>query len=164
MELEAAIFVYFSAEKSGALLKFIFASAALLVSLYFFKTHEHAKGFTYVAAFIFLTQLVVGGTIFFRTDNQVVSLFAGLDTNSASTLSSEIKRMTQVSADFATYRAMQIFFIGLGAALFWLGRVRQRPQIFGAGIGFASLGGMLFFMDLIASKRADTYLEFIKNL
>lgn len=159
MELQTALFVYFSAEKIGAVIKFTLATAALLGSLYVYKQRDEAKGFAYVAGFIFLSQVIVGGTIFFRTDHQVAGLIAAMNTDLSAMLAAETARMRVVVASFATYRALQLFFVALGIALLLLGRAKTLPKTKGAGLGFAGLGAMLFCMDLLAAQRANVYLE-----
>ena len=159
MEWVTAIFVYFSAEKTGALIKFFFASAALIGALYFYRRHEIAKGFCYVAIFVFISQVIVGGTIYFRTDAQVAALQGLIASDSAAFLAQEKLRMAEVVADFSTYRALQISIVLLGAVLVAISRRRHMPRIQGAGAAFMLLGAMLFLMDLLAAQRAAIYLN-----
>jgi hypothetical protein len=163
MTLETAIFVYFSAEKTAALIKFSLALAAFLGAMYFYRRQDAARGFFYVASFILLSQILVGGTIFFRTDAQVAQLLLNMQSDLPAMVSREIARMTRVVMSFSTYRTMQLIFILIGLVMVAMGQRLQWRRSWGAGLGFMSLGAMLFGMDLLAAHRAAVYLQALSD-
>ncbi|MEK7671640.1 MAG: hypothetical protein AAB344_05400, partial [Bacteroidota bacterium] len=62
---------YFTAEKNESLLFMLLGVAAIAISIYFWMSGNPYKGMMYPLVAIALIQIVVGGTVYFRTDDQV---------------------------------------------------------------------------------------------
>jgi hypothetical protein len=151
---------YFAAEKAESVLFIAAGAAALLAGLAFwFRGAPVLKGAAIPLIAIALIHLVVGVTVFARTDEQVRSLVAQLEQQPAAFKAEESKRMAQVNDNFDLYQQ-----IGTALALAGLGMVawglqRARPILAGAGCGLAFQALFTLVLDYFAQTRADVYTQ-----
>ncbi len=161
VEMQDAMARYFAAEKSESA---FFIAAGLLAfgasALYFWHDTVY-RGIVFPLVGVGLIQLVVGGTVFFRTDSQVKSLSARLETAPAEFRNEELARMETVNQNFRIYKIIEIALLAAGIALaLW----KRNDLLYSAGIGLILQAGLMLVFDLFAERRAEIYVQAIERL
>lgn len=148
---------YFAAEKSESLLFLILGIAAIAFSLYGWAKWNEAyyKGIAIPLIFIGVIQLVVGSTVYFRTDRQVETLIQTYQTNPEEFRNGEIPRMRVVMKNFTIYKKIEIAFVLMGVCLIVF--TRQRPFWLGIGVGMLLQGAVMLALDIFAEQRGEKY-------
>ena len=95
-EMHAAVITYFAAEKRESLLFMALGFAAIAVSVALWRIGSPYRGMGFPLAAIALIQIVVGGTVYFRTDAQVLGLHKQLAGDPAAFVAAELPRMETV--------------------------------------------------------------------
>jgi hypothetical protein len=103
-----------------------------------------------------LIQLVVGTTVYLRSDAQIAQLRQQAQEMPAQFRHDETVRMKAVIANFEVYRNIGIGLLALGMALVVLGRNREFVLAFGLGLALQS--GLMLALDQAAEARAQDYL------
>ncbi len=150
---------YFSAEKSEAGLFMAVGVAALVASAYLLHGAGRYKAMAYPLIAIAAIQLVVGGTVFFRTDRQVASLQAQHAADRAAFVAAETSRMQTVIANFKLYKGIEIALLAVGILLTLV--LRRSDLWYAVGIGLVIQSSLMLVLDLFAERRADEYLRFV---
>ena len=151
------IAAYFSAEKQEALLFIAVGIAACLASFWLWRTHSRLRGMAGPLLAIAAIQIVVGATVYFRTDAQVAAIHAQRQTAPAAFKAEETKRMALVMRNFELYKRIEIALLALGAASAVALR-RRHPYWFAFGLGLALQAAFMLVLDLFAQSRAHDYL------
>jgi len=151
---------YFIAEKSESLIFLIVGIAAILVSIWFFgflKTNFY-KGAAIPLFVIGLIQLVVGYTVYARSDEQRISNVYAYSMDPDKLKNEELPRMKTVNKNFAIYRWAEIILLAVGLVLFFIFRSNpDKTFLFGMSITLALQAGLMLTADQIAEKRALLY-------
>lgn len=160
---------YFIAEKQAGLLFLIVGSVALLLSVLFFffiKTNpSFYKGMAVPLVAIGLLQLVVGITIFNRSDKQRMDVAYKIGMDPGFVKNTEQPRMEKVQASFALYKYAEIALLIAGMVLIVLFRTNTDKQFwYGLGIALAIQAAVSLWADVEAAKRGNVYLEELKRL
>jgi hypothetical protein len=150
---------YFAAEKSEALLFMAVGVAAVAVSAWLLAGRNAYRGMAYPLLVIAAIQLVVGATVYFRTDRQVATLQAQLQQVPAAFRVEETARMTKVMANFRVYKWIEIALLATGLALAFARR--RQPLWHAVGLGLLLQSALMLVADLIAEARAVEYLKFL---
>lgn len=153
---------YFQAEKKGGLLIAAWGLIALFSGIYLFKNigGPLGNGAAYPVGAIALAHLIIGGTVYFRTDKQLAALMEGLKMFPKEMLVAEQQRMGQVMANFEKYKnvEMLLFFLGLafvmGGAFLGAGKF-----MLGTGTGLSLQAALTLVFDLFAAYRAGFYVH-----
>jgi hypothetical protein len=160
------LLTYFAGEKLSAAVFMLIGAAALGFSSFLWKANSPYKAMIIPLVAIGLIQLVVGGTVFFRTDSQVAALLEQLNTHPMDFRAEEMARMKKVLDSFALYKAVEILL--LSAGIFMTFSFRQNLTLYAVAIGLIAQASILLVADLIAEYRADMYfnrlLEFVPEL
>lgn len=161
-EMHAAVISYFSGEKRESLLFLIAGGAAIAVSVWFWMARSPQRAMGWPLAAVALIQLVVGWTVYSRTDRQARDLHTLLAKDPPAFAGAEIPRMEAVRKSFRIYKAIEIALLvaGLAGMLF----LRARPGFYWASLGLALQAALMLVFDLIAERRADVYVEQIRRL
>jgi 3-dehydroquinate synthetase len=109
-----------------------------------------------------LIQLVVGGTVAFRTDAQVATLVQQLSTAPAAFQTAEVPRMEAVMRNFELYKAIELVLLLAGVALTYA--FRRKELVYGIGVGLVVQASLMLVLDLFAEKRGDEYLAALREL
>lgn len=155
MTLDAFIADYFQAEKSEALLFMLVGVAAIALSVLLWKRRSTLRGMGAPLVAIALIQLVVGATVYFRSDEQIRTLLQQQRTQPESFKAAETQRMKVVIANFELYRQLEMALLALGMAIVVL--LRRREFWFAFGLGLALQSGLMLALDAFAERRAHAY-------
>jgi len=157
--MEDHLMTYFMAEKQEALLFMALGAAALVVSFYLFKAESVYKGMIYPLIIVAAIQLVVGSTVYFRTDGQVEELAALLKDDPEKYKVEESQRMERVIKSFRVYKGTEIILLAIGIALTIA--FREYNPWYSLGIGLIIESSLMLVLDLFAEKRAHEYMQFV---
>ncbi|MBF2754487.1 MAG: hypothetical protein ISN29_04425 [Gammaproteobacteria bacterium AqS3] len=164
MIMQSAINTYFDNEKTVGMSKLILALLCLLGALIFYRRGPFGRGLSYPLVAIGVIEFIVGGTIYFRTDDQVSSLLAQLQTDQAAFFAEETERMALVVANFPAYKIGQLVMVALGAIAGLYAYWRLNMTLLGTGAGLSAAGFALWVTDASAVTEASTYYETIQQL
>jgi hypothetical protein len=153
---------YFAAEKQEVLLFMLVGVAAVAVSIALLATGNRCKGMAYPLIAVAAMQLVVGATVYFRTDGQVAALQAQFQQAPAAFKAAETQRMDVVMKNFRVYKWIEIALLATGIALAFAPRGNALWSA--VGIGLAIQSALMLLLDLFAEKRADEYLRFVAGV
>lgn len=160
MLTKADIEKYFIAEKQVGLVFFIIGIIAVGLALVFFlvfRTNFY-KGAAFPLLLVGLIELIVGFTIFKRSDVDRVRNVYAYDMNPQELKEKELPRMQKVSQNFTKYKLAEIIFVIAGIVLIVM--YRSRPDKifwFGLGITLTMQALLMLGADYFAEKRAKTY-------
>lgn len=153
---------YFSAEKSESLLFLLAGVGALVASTLLVRSGSPYRGMAIPLGAIGLIQVVVGASVYLRTDGQVAALTGLLEGTPAEFQRAELVRMTAVMRSFQIYKAIEIVILIGGIALALL--YPRRERLYAAGIGCILQGSLMLMLDLFAEKRGQIYIDAIRRL
>ena len=157
--MEDHLMTYFMAEKQEALLFMVLGAAALIVSFYLFKAESAYKGMIYPLIIIAAIQLVVGSTVYFRTDGHVAELTTLLKDDPEKYKVEESQRMERVIKSFRVYKGTEIILLAIGIAQTIA--FREHNMWYSIGIGLIIESSLMLVLDLFAEKRAHEYIQFV---
>lgn len=160
--MPANVLEYFTAEKQEALLFMVVGAAAILFSAWLLKSGHRLRAAAIPLVAIAAIQLTVGGTVYFRTDQQVANLGQQYEQDVQAYQAAESVRMQIVIDNFVIYRYLEIAFLIAGILMITL--LRQRQHWHAAGIGLAVQAGIMLALDYFAEARAAEYMSFIQSL
>lgn len=151
---------YFMAEKQVGLIFFIIGIIAVVLAIVFFlvfRTNFY-KGAAIPLLLVGLIELIVGFTIFRRSDGDRVRNVYAYDMNPQELKEKELPRMHKVTGSFAIYKWAEIAFIITGIALIIIYRTRP-DKVFWFGLGIALVIQSLLMLgaDYFAERRAKEY-------
>ena len=160
--MPASAIDYFAAEKNEAALFMLIGVAAIALSIYLCISGNAYRTIAFPLVAIALIQLVVGGSVFFRTDGQVDALTQEYEASVAAYTEAEIERMEPVMNNFQIYKSIEIVLLLSGIILSFL--FRQNMTWYAIAIGLIAQSAIMLILDLFAEKRGDMYLEFLRQL
>lgn len=161
-EMHAAIITYFTAEKRESLLFLMAGAAAIAASVYLWATASPHRAMAWPLSAIALIQIVVGWTVWSRTDGQMKDLHTLLNQDKAAYAAAEVPRMETVRKSFRVYKAIEIALLVAGLAGAFL--FRDRVAWHAVSVGLALQAGLMLVFDLYAEGRAEVYVEQIRRL
>ena len=150
---------YFQAEKQESAVFVVMGLVAIGVAIAVWRRRPRHRAIAYPLVAIALIQLLVGGTVWSRTDGQVTALVEQRRLDPAGFRAAEVARMTQVMANFQIYKTIEIAMIVAGAVLVFF--VRKRPAWMAIGLGCLLQGSAMLLFDLFAEARGRAYMEAI---
>lgn len=159
-----SIITYFKAEKGESLLFMLIGLIALGLAIWFYFKNDDSfyRGLAMPLAAIALIQLVVGSTVYFKSDKQIADNTALYQNDTSQLKQAEIPRMELVMKNFKAYKILETAFVLVGIALLLL--MKEKPFWLGLGVGLFVQGGLMLVLDIFAEKRGLTYLEWLQNL
>ncbi len=161
-EAHAAIITYFKAEKRESLLFMAVGFAAIAASVFLWRTGSPWRGMAWPLVAIALIQIVVGSTVYFRTDVQALGLHRQLAADPAAYRVAELPRMEAVRRSFNLYKGIEITLLVLGVAGYFC--FREKQMLFAVSHGLMLQSALMLAFDLIAESRTDVYLDHIRRL
>jgi hypothetical protein len=157
---------YFKAEKAESLLFIGVGIVAIIVALYFLFSIKQSA---YTGAAISLTliafiQLIVGTTVYFRSDKDIARVETMLKQNPQQLKTEEQPRMAVVMKNFIVYRYVEMALMLIGLALIIFFRASS-PASFWYGLGWGLLiqSGFMLLLDFFAERRGHTYLNWVQE-
>lgn len=163
--MKETIYTYFLAEKLEAFWIFVVGVIMFAISIYLF--FQSSPNFKFMAIPIFLLsliELVVGGTVYFRTEKQISSLVSTYETSKKDFIEVETKRMNLVMKSFNTYKIIEISFIlsSFFALIYSIPKQIEWLNGFAVGLGIQSV--FFLIIDFFAEPRGAFYLDAIQIL
>ena len=160
---------YFIAEKQAGLLFLIVGSVAVILAIVFFffikANPSFYKGMAVPLVAIGLLQLVVGITIFNRSDKQRMDVAYKIGMDPGFVKNTEQPRMEKVQQNFSIYKYAELALLIAGIVLIVLFRTNTDKQFwYGLGIALAIQAAACLWADVVAAKRGNVYLEELKRL
>lgn len=151
---------YFLAEKNESMLFMAIGILAIVLAVLgwlYFKT-AFWKGASIPFLAIALIQLVVGYTVYARSDEQRIEMVYNLDMNPDQISKVELPRMEIVNKNFVIYRWIEIVLALAGMGLYVYFR-ENAEQEFWKGLGFALFIQAILMLgaDYFAEQRAHGY-------
>jgi hypothetical protein len=155
---------YFTAEKQESLLFILVGAIAILaaVAFYFVIRSAFFKGAAIPLLLIGLMQLVVGVTVYKRSDDDRIRNVYAYDMNPGELKEKELPRMAKVNRNFVIYRWVELALLVTGVVLSMMyGTNPGRSFLYGFGIALALQAGITLAADYFAEKRG---LEYFRGL
>jgi hypothetical protein len=104
-----------------------------------------------------LIQLVVGGTVWWRTEEQKAQLRSLILSEPGRYVSEESERMRQVNSNFVIYRWTELSLLGAGVAAAGTGAALDKDFVTGLGVGLAFQSAVMLTLDYFAEERGHEY-------
>lgn len=161
-EMHVAIINYFKAEKRESLLFMAVGFVAITASVFLWRTGSPWRGMAFPLIAIALIQIVVGSTVYFRTDAQVLGLHTQLAAAPAAYRAVELPRMETVRRSFNLYKGIEITLLVLGIVGYFY--FRERQTLFAASNGLMLQSALMLALDMVSERRADIYMDHIRRL
>jgi Mg2+/citrate symporter len=136
----------------------------LAITFYFFLKNNFYKGAAVPLLVIGLIQIIVGYTVYARSDKQRIDNVYAYDMNPGKLKNEELPRMQTVNKNFIIYRWIEIVFVvtGISLTIYFKGN-QEKLFWFGLGITLAIQAALMFGADFFAEKRAKIYTEQLES-
>jgi hypothetical protein len=161
-EILARIAAYFTAEKRESALFIVAGITALVVSVALFRNGGAYRGMIIPLALVGVIQLVVGTTVYMRTDAQLAAVQARVRETPAAARLDETARMEKVMAAFRLYKVIEILVLAGGILLTFA--FPAGSAWYAAGIGCIIQGSLMLVLDLFAEARGLAYLATLASI
>ena len=170
------IYKYFTGEKQESLLFLIIGIVAILLALVFWFLIKSNPSFFKGAAIpilaIGLIQMVIGYSVYFRTDKQKADIAYNIGMEPVSFVKhTELPRMKTVMKNFVIYRWVEIALalIGIGLFVFFFNTGAcfagsQTSFWKGFGLALAIQAVIMLGSDYFAEKSGKVYTEELKKI
>lgn len=151
---------YFLAEKQLGLFFIVIGSIAIALAImfFFFIKDGFYRGAALALLVIALVQLLVGTTVYNRSDKDRARNVYAYDTNPAQLKNTELPRMKNVLQKFAIFKWIEMVLVATGLLLIFY--YRNNPAMafwYGLGLALTLQVLILFIADAAAEKRAKLY-------
>jgi uncharacterized membrane protein len=164
------IYKYFIAEKQESLLFLIVGIVAVLLAVvfcFFIKSNpSFFKGAAIPLLAIGLIQMVVGYSVYSRTDKQKANIAYNIGMEPVAYVKqTEQPRMKTVMRNFIIYRWVEIAFIIAGLVLIFLFRSNPDKSFwYGFGVALAIQATIMLGADYFAEKRGKVYTDELQKV
>lgn len=164
------IYKYFVAEKQESLLFLIIGIVAVVLAIVFWffirSNPSFFKGLAIPLLAIGLIQMIVGYTVYARTDKQKAGIAYNIGMEPVSFVKhTELPRMKTVMKNFVIYRWVEITFIITGLVLIFLFRTDPAKTFwYGLGIALALQAVIMLTADYFAEKRGKVYMAELQKM
>ena len=150
------LLVYFVGEKQESVLFLAVGVLAIGVAAWLWTTDHRFRLMAVPLVVVALMQIVVGFTIYARTDAQVQSLSVLQKNEPAQFQLEEIDRMQTVMTNFKIYKTIEIVLLVFALAL--IAFVSKSDAAVGIGLGLLVQAAFTRALDLFAEARGEAYL------
>lgn len=153
---------YFVAEKQESVIFVVVGLLAIGFSLWLWMNGHRLKSMAYPLVVIALMQIVVGGTVYLRTDSQVSTLTAQLQVNPAALKAEETTRMETVMKNFSVYKSIEMLLLIIGVAM--IAFFQRHDVAAGIGVGLVLQAAFTLTLDIFAESRGADYLSAVQRI
>jgi hypothetical protein len=153
---------YFVAEKQESLIFIAVGLLAIGLGLWLWMNGHRLKSMAYPLVVIAVMQIVVGGTVYLRTDQQLSTLSAQLQVDPQALKVEETARMQTVMKNFSTYKAIEMLLLMVGVAMIAL--LQRNDVAAGIGVGLVLQAAFTLTLDLFAEARGADYLSAVQGI
>jgi small-conductance mechanosensitive channel len=147
---------YFTAEKQESLLFIAVGLIAVAVGLWLWMNGHRLRSMAFPLIAVAAIQIVVGSSVYLRTDAQVATLSAQLETAADAARAAEDVRMAKVMKNFGLYKIIEIALLTIGVLLVLF--LRQSDLAVGIGAGLILQSSFMLALDMFAELRAEEYI------
>ena len=160
---------YFMAEKQAGLLFLIIGGVAVLLAvvfLFFIKTNpSFYKGMAVPLILIGLLQLIIGYTVFSRSDKQRMDVSYKIGMDPGFVKNTEQPRMEKVQKNFTIYKYAEIALLITGIVLIVMYMANADKSFwYGLGIALVVQSIICLSADVVAAKRGGAYLNELNKM
>ena len=151
---------YFVAEKLESLVFIFIGVAAIIIALVglLIRKTQYWKGAAIPLIAIALIQVVVGYTVYARSDRQRTDIVYAFDMNPDKLENEELPRMHAVNRNFVIYRWVEILLFVAGLVLVFTCKNDAGKQFWlGLGLALALQAAVMLIADFFAEQRALNY-------
>jgi hypothetical protein len=154
---------YFTAEKNESLIFVLFGILTIGFSVYALLKWGDSfyRGFAVPAILIGIIQIVVGSTVYFRTDKQINQLETLYQQDQAAFAKAETPRMDTVMKSFSLYKKVEVVFVIIGLLLILF--VPMKEFWLGVGVAMLLQGALMLTADIFAERRGKEYIRSIET-
>ena len=153
---------YFVAEKQESVIFVVVGLLAIGFSLWLWMNGHRLKSMAYPLVVIALMQIVVGGTVYLRTDSQVSTLSAQLQVNPAALKAQETARMETVMKNFSIYKSIEMLLLIMGVGM--IAFFQRHDVAAGIGVGLVLQAAFTLTLDIFAETRGADYLLVVQRI
>jgi hypothetical protein len=153
---------YFVAEKQESVIFVVVGLLAIGFSLWLWMNGHRLKSMAYPLVVIALMQIVVGGTVYLRTDSQVSTLSAQLEVNPAALKAEETARMETVMKNFSIYKSIEMLLLIMGVGM--IAFFQRHDVAAGIGVGLVLQAAFTLTLDIFAETRGADYLFVVQRI
>jgi hypothetical protein len=150
---------YFTAEKNESLIFVLFGILTIGFSVYALLKWGDSfyRGFAVPAILIGIIQIVVGSTVYFRTDKQIDQLETLYQQDKIAFAKVETPRMNTVMKNFSLYKKIEVAFVVIGLLLVFF--APSKEFWLGIGVGMLLQGALMLTADIFAERRGKEYIH-----
>ena len=153
---------YFSAEKQESVIFIAVGLLAVGISVWLWMNGHRLKSMAYPLVAIAVMQIVVGASVYLRTDAQLTTLSAQLNANPAELKVEETNRMQTVMKNFSIYKAVEVVLLIIGVGM--IAFLQRHDLAAGIGVGLVLQAAFTLTLDIFAEARGADYLSAIRSL
>ena len=153
---------YFFGEKQESLLFIAVGLIAIGVAVWLWASGHRLRFIAVPLISIALMQLVVGTTVYLRTDTQLQTLVTQSQSAPAQFKQDDVVRMQTVMKNFNLYKTVEMVLLVLGVGL--IGFFQRFDVAAGIGAGLVLQAGFTLALDLFAEARGQDYLSALNGL
>jgi hypothetical protein len=154
------LLVYFVGEKQESVLFLVVGVLAIGVAAWLWTTDHRFRLMAVPLVVVALMQIVVGFTIYARTDAQVQSLSVLQINEPAQFQLEEIDRMQTVMTNFKIYKTIEIVLLVFALAL--IAFLPKSDAAVAIGLGLLVQAAFTLALDLFAEARGEAYLAALR--
>lgn len=161
-EMRLEIAAYFGGERAESLVFLITGAIAAAISALLWTTHGYDAGVARGIAPFAVIEIAVGLVTFARTASQAALATKLLSDDPRRYFEMETTRLRRVIIGFRVYRAIELglLIVGIVIVLLW----KKWTFSYGFGTGLVIQAAILLVLDLLGMRRAEDYLEAIREL
>lgn len=153
---------YFSAEKQESLIFMAVGLLAIGIGAWLWMNGHRLKSMAYPLVIIAVLQIVVGGSVYLRTDAQLSNLSAQLQANPVGLKAEETTRMQTVMKHFSIYKVVEMVLLMAGVGL--IAFLQHNDMAAGIGVGLVLQAALTLTLDVFAEARGSGYLSAIQSI
>jgi len=153
---------YFVAEKQESTIFIAVGLLAMGLGVWLWMNGHRLKSMAYPLVVIALMQIVVGGTVYLRTDSQLSTLSAQLQVNPAALKAAETARMQTVMKHFSIYKAIEMLLLVMGVGM--IAFFQRHDVAAGIGVGLVVQAAFTLTLDIFAEARGADYLSAVQGI
>lgn len=165
-QMQQEIVSYFLAEKYESLIFVGVGVLALCVSVWLWMSESSFaatfKAMSYPLVAVALIQIVVGATVYLKSDKQIAAFSAQIQSAPAAYKAEELKRMEAVNNNFTLIKWIEVALLLAAIATTFL--VSRNSAWYAAAIGLLIQSALMLTADLFAEHRAHHYVDCINRL
>jgi hypothetical protein len=153
---------YFTAEKQESLLFIAVGLIAIGVAVWLWANGHRLRFMAVPLVVIALMQMVVGTTVYLRTETQLKGLITQSQSAPAQFKQDEVSRMQTVMKNFNIYKTIEMALLILGVCL--IGFLQRFDVAAGVGAGLVLQAAFTLALDMFAEARGQEYIAVLERI